>query len=99
MADLLVLEGIEKRFGGIHALKNVSLRIPENCIYGLIGPNGAGKTTLLKLLTGVMKPDAGTVRLGANIQMASLDQGRDSLDPKATLMETLTGGRGETLTI
>ncbi|RZU46806.1 amino acid/amide ABC transporter ATP-binding protein 1 (HAAT family) [Fluviicoccus keumensis] len=59
MADLLVLEGIEKRFGGIHALKNVSLRIPENCIYGLIGPNGAGKTTLFNVITGLYEADSG----------------------------------------
>ena len=51
MADLLVLEGVEKRFGGIHALKNVSLRVPENTIYGLIGPNGAGKTTLFNVIS------------------------------------------------
>ncbi|MDO8330150.1 MAG: ABC transporter ATP-binding protein [Fluviicoccus sp.] len=59
MADLLVLEGIEKRFGGIHALKNVSLRVPENTIYGLIGPNGAGKTTLFNVITGLYEADSG----------------------------------------
>jgi branched-chain amino acid transport system ATP-binding protein len=59
MAELLVLEGIEMRFGGIHALKNVSLRIPENCIYGLIGPNGAGKTTLFNVITGLYEADSG----------------------------------------
>jgi branched-chain amino acid transport system ATP-binding protein len=59
MADLLVLEGVEKRFGGIHALKNVSLRVPENTIYGLIGPNGAGKTTLFNVITGLYEADSG----------------------------------------
>jgi len=59
MTALLQLSHIEKRFGGIHALKDVSLTIPQSCIYGLIGPNGAGKTTLLKLITGLYEADSG----------------------------------------
>jgi ABC transport system ATP-binding/permease protein len=66
---------------------------------GIVGPNGTGKTTLLGLLTGMLAPDAGTVRLGANIAMATLEQSRDSLDPNATVVETLTGGRGDTVAV
>ena len=62
-------------------------------------PNGAGKTTLIKLLTGVLEPDQGTVRLGANLQMATLDQRRASLDPDATLADTLTGGGSDCVEI
>ena len=62
---------------------------------GIVGPNGAGKTTLVDMLTGAKPPDSGTIRFGANIEMATLDQHRESLDPKSTLAEALTGGRGD----
>jgi ABC transport system ATP-binding/permease protein len=97
----LVIEakGIAKAFGEEVIVSDFSTRIVKGDRVGLIGPNGAGKTTLLKMLTGVLPPDSGVVRLGANVQMVTLEQGRDSLDPKATLAETLTGGRGETITV
>ena len=67
---------------------------------GIVGPNGSGKTTLLSMLTGTLSPDSGHVKLGANLQMAALDQSRDSLDPDWTLKEALTGGKGgDTVTI
>jgi ATP-binding cassette subfamily F protein uup len=101
LSGKLVIEalGIAKSFGEEVIVEDFSTRILRGDRIGLIGPNGAGKTTLLKMLTGVLPPDSGTVRLGANVQMVSLDQGRDSLDPTATLVDTLTGGRGETLTV
>lgn len=92
-------EGISKTYGDRAIVSNLSLRVLRGDRLGIIGPNGAGKTTLINMLTGVLEPDEGRVRLGSNLQMVTLDQRRASLDPDATVTETLTGGRGDTVTI
>jgi ABC transport system ATP-binding/permease protein len=92
-------EGVGKAFGESRIVSGLSLRILRGDRLGIVGPNGAGKTTLLNLLTGALAPDEGRVRLGANLQMATLDQKRESLDPAATVTETLTGGRGDTVVV
>ncbi|HUW27708.1 MAG TPA: ABC transporter ATP-binding protein [Sulfuriferula sp.] len=61
MTELIRLEQISKNFGGIHALKNVSLQVHQGEILGLIGPNGAGKTTLFNILTGLYTPSSGNI--------------------------------------
>src|SRR6186713_2407932 len=61
MSDLLVADGVEKRFGGLVAVNNVDFTIPEKAIVSLIGPNGAGKTTFFNMLTGVYKPTGGQI--------------------------------------
>ena len=76
-----------------------STRIARGDRIGVVGANGAGKTTLLGLLTGRLAPDAGTVKIGANVEMVTLDQKREALDPAATLRETLTGGRGDHVSV
>src|SRR6516164_4481122 len=93
----LVIEakGIGKAYGDRKIVENFSIRVLRGDRVGIVGPNGAGKTTLVNLLTGAIAPDAGSLRLGANIEMTTLDQNRESLDPKATLAEALTGGRGD----
>ena len=60
---VLELRGVDKVFGGLHAVKDVSFGVEQGIIFGLIGPNGAGKTTLFNLITGVYKPDRGEIRL------------------------------------
>jgi ATP-binding cassette subfamily F protein uup len=97
----LVIEAdrIAKAFGERPIVSDFSTRVRRGDRIGIVGPNGTGKTTLISLLTGALAPDAGTVRLGANIAMTALEQNRDSLDPNATVVETLTGGRGDTVTV
>ena len=93
----LVIEAknIGRAYGDRKIVEGFSIRIQRGDRIGVVGPNGAGKTTLVDVLTGAKPPDTGTIRFGANIEMATLDQHRESLDPKATLAEALTGGRGD----
>jgi ATP-binding cassette subfamily F protein uup len=97
----LVIEatGVSKSYDGLAVVVDFSTRILRGDRIGIVGPNGSGKTTLVNLLTGALVPDGGGVRLGANLQMTTLDQRRESLDPDWTVTEALTGGRGDTVTI
>jgi ATP-binding cassette subfamily F protein uup len=97
----LVIEAkrIGKSFGDRRIVDDFSIRVARGDRVGIVGPNGAGKTTLVNLLTGALAPDTGTIRFGANLAMATLDQHRESLDPKSTLAEALTGGRGDTVMV
>jgi ATP-binding cassette subfamily F protein uup len=97
----LVVEavGIGKAFGDRSIVENFSTRIMRGDRIGIVGPNGSGKTTLVGLLDGALAPDCGEVRLGANLAMVTLDQGRESLNPDWTLAQALTGGRGDTVTV
>jgi ATP-binding cassette subfamily F protein uup len=90
---------ISKAFGERPIVRNLSARVLRGDRMGIIGANGTGKTTLIKLLTGVMEPDAGSVKVGASVQMVSLDQQRSTLDPNTSLANTLTRGRGDTVIV
>jgi hypothetical protein len=92
-------KSISKSFGDLTVVSEFSTRIQRGDRIGLVGPNGAGKTTLLKMLTGELAPDSGTVRLGVNLEIATLDQKRAAVDPTETLAHFLTDGRGETLLV
>lgn len=61
MTQILQMQGIEKRFGGVHALRGVDFSIAAGEVVALVGENGAGKSTLMKILGGVYQPDAGTI--------------------------------------
>ena len=88
-------EGLSKSFGDRAIVKNLSLRVLRGDRLGLVGANGAGKTTLVNLLTGKLAPDAGQAKIGANVEMAALDQSRAALDPADTVANFLTGGGGD----
>ena len=62
---MLEMKNVTKFFGTFQALDNLSLHVPKGCVYGLVGPNGAGKTTAIRHLTGIYRPDSGTVTVDA----------------------------------
>jgi ATP-binding cassette subfamily F protein uup len=98
-ALVIEAERIAKAFDERAIVADFTTRVRRGDRIGIVGPNGTGKTTLLGLITGMLAPDDGTVRLGANIEMATLEQDRASLDPNATVAETLTGGRGDSVAV
>lgn len=92
-------EAITKRYGERQIVAPFSIRVHRGDCIGLVGPNGAGKTTLLKMLTGQLEPDSGSIKLGTNLEIATLDQKREDLNPEDTLSHYLTDGRGENLLV
>ncbi len=84
--------GVAKRYDGRDIVKPLSIRVMKGDRLALVGPNGAGKTTLINLLTGVLEPDAGSVKLGVNLEIAALDQRRAQLKPDWTVTEALAQG-------
>ncbi|GGF44477.1 ATP-binding protein [Azorhizobium oxalatiphilum] len=97
----LVIEAkrIAKAYDDVPVVNEFSTRILRGDRIGIVGPNGAGKTTLLKMLTGELQPDSGSVRLGTNLEVASLDQKRAALRPETTLRDALTGGGSDTVLV
>ena len=90
----LVVEanGVSKAYGEKLLFEELSFKLPQGGIVGIIGPNGAGKTTLFRILTGQEKADAGEVRIGPSVQMAYVDQSRDSLDDRKSVWAEISGG-------
>ena len=90
---------VTQAFDGRVVIRDFSARILRGDRIGIIGPNGCGKTTLIKLLVGELAPTAGSVRLGTSLQPAYFDQQREQLNPAASIMDNVTGGSGDTVTI
>jgi ATP-binding cassette subfamily F protein uup len=80
-------------------IADFSARIMRGDRIGIIGPNGCGKTTLIKLLVGELQPQSGQIKRGTNLLPAYFDQQREQLDPSASIMDNVTGGSGDTVTI
>jgi ABC transport system ATP-binding/permease protein len=97
----LVVEAknISKSYDGRTLIDDFSIRIARGDRVALAGPNGSGKTTMLRMLTGVLEPDSGSIRHGANLEIITLEQNRESLDPNTTVSDTLTGGRGDSVVV
>jgi sulfate-transporting ATPase len=89
---VLEVEGLQKGFGDKLLIDGLSFQLPPGGIVGVIGPNGAGKTTMFRMITGAEKPDGGSIRLGDTVQLASVDQSRDSLNDDKTVWEEISDG-------
>lgn len=93
LGDLVIeVNDISKRFGDRVLFEDLSFSIPKGAIVGIIGPNGAGKSTLFKMLAGLDKPDSGEIRIGDSVQLAYVDQSRDSLKGENTVWQELSNG-------
>jgi ATP-binding cassette subfamily F protein uup len=90
---------VSLNFGAAPVIAGFSARIMRGDRIGIIGPNGCGKTTLIKLLVGDLEPTEGSIYRGTSLLPAYFDQQREQLDPAASIMDNVTGGSGETVTI
>ena len=93
LGDVVIeVEHLAKGYDDRLLIDDLNFTLPRAGIVGVIGPNGAGKTTLFRLLTGDETPDDGTIKIGPTVQLAAVDQNRDSLDPSRTVYEEISGG-------
>ncbi len=93
LGDLVIeAKNISKGFGDKQLIEGLSFKLPPGGIVGVIGPNGAGKSTLFKMITGQENPDSGEFNVGETVKLGYVDQSRDSLDPKKTVWEEISGG-------
>jgi len=94
LGELVVeAEHVRKGFGERLLVDDLSFNLPRGGIVGIIGPNGAGKTTLFRMITGQEQPDAGSIRLGESVELAYVDQSRDSLAADKTVWEEISDGQ------
>ncbi|HUY58221.1 MAG TPA: energy-dependent translational throttle protein EttA [Solirubrobacteraceae bacterium] len=83
---------VRKSFGDKLLIDGLSFSLPPAAIVGVIGANGAGKTTLMRMITGQEQPDEGVFKVGETVQLAYVDQSRESLDPEKTVWEEVSAG-------
>ncbi len=95
--EVVVCENVAKAFGDNVLFENLSFALPRGGIVGIVGPNGAGKTTLFRMITGQETPDSGTLKVGSTVQVAYVDQSRESLDGDHTVFQEISGGEDKLL--
>ena len=94
LGDIVIeADDVSKGFGDRLLYEGMTFKLPRGGIVGVIGPNGAGKTTLFRMITGTEKPDSGSFKIGDTVQVAYVDQSRDSLNPDRLLWEEISDGQ------
>jgi ATP-binding cassette ChvD family protein len=91
--NVVDFEHLKKGYGNNLLIDDLTFKLPPGGIVGVIGPNGAGKTTLFRMITGQDKPDDGTIKIGASVQLGYVDQSRDALDGKKNVWEEISNGQ------
>ncbi len=91
--NVVDFDHLKKGYGDNLLIDDLSFKLPPGGIVGVIGPNGAGKTTLFRMITGAEKPDAGTIKVGASVQLGYVDQSRDTLEAKKNVWEEISNGQ------
>jgi ATP-binding cassette ChvD family protein len=90
--EVVIAKGVKKGFGDNILFEKLTFALPKGGIVGVIGPNGAGKTTLFRMITGTEQPDGGELVVGSTVQVAYVDQSRESLDPNKSVYDEISGG-------
>jgi len=93
--EVVIATDVAKGFGDRLLFENLTFSLPRGGIVGVIGPNGAGKTTLFRMITGQEQPDSGALTVGSTVQIAHVDQSRDTLDPTKTVYQEISGGQDQ----
>ena len=93
--EVVIASDVAKGFGDRLLFENLTFSLPRGGIVGVIGPNGAGKTTLFRMITGQEQPDSGALTVGSTVQIAHVDQSRDTLDPTKTVYQEISGGQDQ----
>ena len=90
--EVIEFKNVSKAYGDRLLIDDLSFKVPPGAIVGIIGPNGAGKSTLFRMLAGQETPDSGEIKVGPTVNLAFVDQSRDSLDDDKTVWMAISGG-------
>jgi sulfate-transporting ATPase len=90
--EVIEFKGVSKAYGDRLLIDNLSFKVPPGAIVGIIGANGAGKSTLFRMIAGRETPDSGEVAIGKTVQLAFVDQSRDSLEDGKTVFDAVSDG-------